>query len=187
MSLLTRMRYAFLVFAAIISVALIRGICTYGQTVLMNFIGLRIVTDLRNELYNHIQRQSLAFFYKNPTGTLMSRITSDVSLVQTAVSEAVTSILKDSVTLVGLIFVVFYRDWKLAIIAMVVFPLTVLPIVKFGQKMRKVASSTQVTLAGLRICCRRPLPAPELSRPSAWKPTRGNGLRRRMRNFTNFS
>jgi len=139
----------FLVFTAIISVALIRGVCTYGQTVLMNFIGLRIVTDLRSELYNHIQRQSLAFFYKNPTGTLMSRITNDVSLVQTAVSEAVTSILKDSVTLVGLIFVVFYRDWKLAIIAMVVFPLTLFPIIKFGQKMRKISSSTQVTLGGL--------------------------------------
>ncbi|MCK9273528.1 MAG: lipid A export permease/ATP-binding protein MsbA [Syntrophales bacterium] len=137
------------IFGAIIGVALVRGICTYGQTVLMNLIGLRIVTDLRSQLYNHIQKQSLRFFYENPTGTLMSRITNDVNLIQTAVSDAITSVLKDSVTLIGLVFVIFYRDWKLALIALIVFPLTLFPIVKFGQKMRKVASHTQITFGSL--------------------------------------
>jgi len=134
---------------AIVVIYLIKGSCSYGQTVLMNFIGQRVVTDLRNDLYNHIQRQSLSFFTKNPTGILMSRITNDVNLIQGAVSEAVTSIFKDSFTLIGLIFVIFYRDWKLAIIAVVVFPLTIYPIVKFGKKMRKVATGTQVTMGSL--------------------------------------
>ena len=79
----------------------------------------------------------------------MSRITNDVNLIQGAVSEAVTSLFKDSFTLIGLIFVIFYRDWQLALIAMVVFPLTIYPIVKFGRKMRKVATSTQVTMGSL--------------------------------------
>lgn len=133
----------------IIAIYLIKGACSYGQTVLMNFIGQRVITDLRGELYNHIQRQSLSFFTENPTGMLMSRITNDVRLIQGAVSEAVTSILKDSFTLVGLVFVIFYRDWKLAIIAAFVFPLTIYPIAKFGQKMRKVATRTQVTMGSL--------------------------------------
>jgi subfamily B ATP-binding cassette protein MsbA len=133
----------------IIAIYLIKGACSYGQTVLMNFIGQRVITDLRNELYNHIQRQSLSFFTENPTGVLMSRITNDVRLIQGAVSEAVTSILKDSFTLVGLVFVIFYRDWKLAIIAACVFPLTIYPIAKFGQKMRKVATRTQVRMGSL--------------------------------------
>lgn len=133
----------------VVFIYLFKGAATYGQTVLMNRIGQRVVTDLRNSLYNHIQVQPLSFFSKNPTGTLMSRITNDVNLIQSAVSEAVTSILKDSVTLVGLLFVVFYRDWKLALIAMVVFPVTIYPISEFGRKMRKVSASTQVTLGSL--------------------------------------
>ncbi|MCG6538281.1 MAG: ATP-binding cassette domain-containing protein, partial [Syntrophales bacterium LBB04] len=96
-----------------------------------------------------MQNQPLAFFTKNPTGILMSRITNDVSSIQGAVSEAVTSLLKDSATLIFLVFVIFYRDWKLAIIGMMVFPLTIYPISRFGKKMRKVATSTQITMGSL--------------------------------------
>jgi subfamily B ATP-binding cassette protein MsbA len=134
---------------AIVVIYFLKGACSYGQTVLMSYIGQRVVTDLRAELYNHIQRQALSFFTRNPTGILMSRITNDVGLIQGAVSEAVTSLLKDSFTLVCLVFVIFYRDWQLAIAAMVVFPLTIYPIAKFGEKMRKIATSTQVTMGSL--------------------------------------
>lgn len=133
----------------IILIYIIKGTCSYGQTILMSFIGLRVVTNLRNELYDHIQRQSLSFFTKSPTGILMSRITNDVNLIQGAVSEAVTSIMKDSFTLVGLVFVIFYRDWKMACIAAVVFPLTIYPIAKFGERMRRIATGTQVTMGSL--------------------------------------
>jgi len=72
-----------------------------------------------------------------------------VNLILGAVSEAVTSLCKDTFTLVGLVFVIFYRDWKLAIIAMFVFPLTIYPIAKFGSWMRNVATSTQITMGTL--------------------------------------
>ena len=134
---------------AVIAIYLTKGACNYAQTVLMNFIGQRVIADLRAELYRKIQTQSLTFFTKNPTGILMSRITNDVGYIQGAVSEAVTALLKDSFTLVGLVFVIFYRDWRLAIIAMFVFPLAVYPIAKFGQKMRQIAIRTQVTLGSL--------------------------------------
>jgi len=134
---------------AVVGIYLIKGACSYAQTILMNFIGQRIVADLRAELYRKIQNQSLAFFTRNPTGILMSRITNDVGYIQGAVSEAVTALLKDSFTLLCLVFVIFYRDWQLAIIAMFVFPLAVYPIAKFGQKMRQVATRTQVTLGSL--------------------------------------
>jgi ATP-binding cassette, subfamily B, bacterial MsbA len=134
---------------AVIALYLLKGICNYVQTILMSFIGQRIIADLRNTLYWQIQKQSLAFFTKHPTGLLMSRITNDVSSIQGAVSEAVTSLLRDSSTLIFLVFVVFYRDWQLAIIGMLVFPLTVFPIAKFGEKMRKVATRTQVTMGSL--------------------------------------
>jgi subfamily B ATP-binding cassette protein MsbA len=131
---------------AVVAIFLFKDLCDYGQKIIMSFIGLRIVTDLRNKLYEQIQQQSLSFFAEHPTGLLMSRITNDVQSVQTASAEAITSLVKDSVMLVSLVGVIFYTDWKLALIGMVVFPLTIYPIYWFGRKMRKVTTSTQVTM-----------------------------------------
>jgi subfamily B ATP-binding cassette protein MsbA len=115
----------------------------------MSSIGLRIVTDLRNKLYEQIQKQSLSFFAEHPTGLLMSRITNDVQSVQTASSEAVTALVKDTFMLISLVGVIFYTDWKLALIAIVVFPLTIYPIAFFGRKMRNVTISSQITMGTL--------------------------------------
>lgn len=134
---------------AVIGIFLVKGASNYGQTIMMNYIGLRIVANLRNKLYEQIQRQSLAFFTQHPTGILMSRITNDVASIQAASSDAVTSLIKDTVTLISLIGVVFYTDWKLAIVATIVFPLAIYPISTLGKKMRKVATSTQVTMGTL--------------------------------------
>lgn len=134
---------------AVIGIFFLKAICNYGQTIIMSFIGLNIVTDLRNRLYNQIQKQSLSFFTHHPTGILMSRITNDVNAIQSASSEAVTSLIKDTFTLISLVCVIFYTDWKLALIAMIVFPLTIYPISKFGKKMRKVTTSSQVTMGVL--------------------------------------
>lgn len=134
---------------AIIGIFLFKGLCTYGQVILMSSIGLRILTDLRNKLYGHIQKQSLAFFTDHPTGLLMSRITNDVLSVQAASSEAITSLVKDSCTLIFLVGVIFYTDWQLALIAMLVFPLTIYPISRFGKKIRKVTTSSQITMGTL--------------------------------------
>jgi len=134
---------------AVVIIYLLKGLGNYGQTIIMSYIGQRVVTDLRNQLYNHILRQPLSFFTKYPTGNLMARLTSDVGLVQGAVSEAVTSILKDSFSLIGLIFVIFYRDWKLAIVASLIFPLAIYPVLSFGRRMRKISGYTQVTVGSL--------------------------------------
>ncbi len=100
---------------AVILLFLIKGILDYGQAYLMNFVGLRVVADLREKLYNHLQDLSLSFFTKMPTGILISRITNDVNLIQASVSNVVTGLLKDVFTIVGLTGVVFYRNWKLAL------------------------------------------------------------------------
>ena len=134
---------------AIVGIFLFKGLCNYGQSILMSSIGLRIVTNLRNILYEKIQNQSLSFFAEHPTGLLMSRITNDVQSVQTASSEAITALIKDSFMLLSLVGVIFYTDWKLALIAMIVFPLAIYPISLFGRKMRKVTTSTQITMGAL--------------------------------------
>ena len=134
---------------AIVGLFLLKGLFDYGQGYLMSFVGQRIITDLREKIYHHVHSLSLPFFTKNPTGVLMSRILNDVNLVQGAVSDSVTGLLKDIFTILGLVFVVFYRDWQLALIALVVFPIAVYPIVKFGRKLRSYSTRSQMTLADL--------------------------------------
>jgi ATP-binding cassette, subfamily B, bacterial MsbA len=134
---------------AIIGIFIVKGIFDYGQAYLMSYVGQKIIADLREKTYNHVQSLSLSFFTKNPTGTLMSRILNDVGMVQGAVTDAVTGLLKDVFTLIGLVGVIFYRDWRLALIAMVVFPLAVVPIVKFGRKLRGYSTRSQSAMAEL--------------------------------------
>ncbi len=134
---------------AIIGVFVLKGLFDYGQAYLMSYVGQRIITDLREKIYHHLHSLSLSFFTKNPTGVLMSRVMNDVNLVQAAVTDAVTGLLKDIFTILGLVFVVFYRDWQLAILALVIFPVAVYPIVKFGRKLRSYSIRTQTTLADL--------------------------------------
>jgi len=100
---------------AVVAIFLFKGLANYGQAVLMSSIGLRIVTNLRNQLYEQIQKQSLSFFADHPTGLLMSRITNDVQSVQTASAEAITALVKDTFMLIGLIGVIFTRtgNWRL--------------------------------------------------------------------------
>jgi ATP-binding cassette, subfamily B, bacterial MsbA len=128
---------------AIILLFLLRGIFNYGQAYLMNYVGLKVIADLREKLYNHLQTLSLSFFTKTSTGTLISRITNDVNLIQGAVSNTIAGILKDAFTIFSLVGVIFYQSWKLGIIALIIFPFGIIPIIQLGKRMRKFARKGQ--------------------------------------------
>jgi len=131
---------------AIVSIFALKGAFFYAQGYLMAYIGQSTIREIRDELYAHLHKQSLSFFYKNPTGTLMSRITYDVSLINESVSNAFSSLLRDSFSIIALIGVVFYRDWGLAIMAVVVYPLALYPIIRFGKKLRRYGTESQETM-----------------------------------------
>ena len=146
----------------VLVVFFVRSLCDWGQRYQMRYVGLKIISDLRQRLYNHFQDLSLAFIEKSSTGVLMSRITNDVNMLQGAVSAAITSFLKDSFTMIGLIFVVFYQDWRLASLAILVLPGAYLLIDKLGRKMRRysrkcqqamgdISSIVQELLRGIRV------------------------------------
>jgi subfamily B ATP-binding cassette protein MsbA len=128
---------------------LIKGFLSYTHNYQMSYIGNATVTRLRDELFTSIQGQPLSFFDGEATGVLMSRLTYDVNLLQDAVTRVVTSFFKDSFTVIGLTAVIFYREWRLALMAMVVFPLAVLIIVQLGKRMRRISHKTQVANAHL--------------------------------------
>jgi subfamily B ATP-binding cassette protein MsbA len=133
----------------IILLFLFKGIFEYGQAYLMNYVGLRIVADIRENLYNHLQTLSLSFFTKTPTGILISRITNDVNLIQGSVSNAITGLVKDAFTIIGLIGVVIYRDWKLALMALFIFSLVIIPIKEFGKRLRKFSRKSQQRMGSI--------------------------------------
>ena len=135
-----------LVPAAILAIALVKGGAGYGEAVLMNFVGQRIVADMQARMFGHLMRADLAFFHANSTGKLISRFLTDANLLQSGVSRALTGIIKDSLTLVFLVALMFYQDWILALIAFVAFPLGMMPIVHIGRRMRRVSANTQVQM-----------------------------------------
>jgi subfamily B ATP-binding cassette protein MsbA len=127
----------------IIAVALAKGISEFFATYFINYIGHSVVRDLRNLLYSKLIEQSISFFHRNPTGRLMSTITSDIERIQFAVSQTAADMLKQSFTLVFLLGALFYYDWRLALISMVLIPLVVFPSAKLGRYIRASSRSSQ--------------------------------------------
>jgi subfamily B ATP-binding cassette protein MsbA len=134
---------------AVVALYLLRGAGMYGKEYLMSYVGQEIIMQLRCLLYEKIQSLPLAFFHRERTGVLMSRITNDVNIVREMVSTAVTSALRDVFTIAGLTFVIFYRDWKMALFAMVILPVAFFPIVEFGRRIRRVSTGCQEAMADL--------------------------------------
>lgn len=133
----------------IIGVFAFRGLMNFGQSYLTDYVGLRIVNDLRNALNRHLQTLSLSFFHRHPTGTLISRVNNDVALVRGALTDSVASLIRDTMSLIVLIVVVFLKDWVLATIACVVFPASILPVVRLTRKIKRSTRRGQVTTGTL--------------------------------------
>ena len=129
--------------AAVFITFAIKGLANYGQSVLMSYVGQRIITDTQHRLYAHLTRMELGFFHDNPTGNLISRFTIDINMMRAAVSNALTGLGKDFLSLIGLVGVMFWQDWQLGLIAFVVFPVAVIPIARLGKRMRKITVNTQ--------------------------------------------
>ncbi|ACN14930.1 MsbA1 [Desulforapulum autotrophicum HRM2] len=128
-----------------------KGAATYGQQYWMNHVGQQIIKTLRNMLYNRIMDLPLAFFHNEKTGTLMSRITNDVNIVKGMVSTAVAGLLRDLFTVIGLVGVIFYMDWKLAVGAFLVLPAAFYPIILFGRRVRRFSTGRQEAMADLNV------------------------------------
>lgn len=134
---------------AVILLYFARGLGMYGQEYLMSRVSQNIIRRLRNRLYDHIQDLSLSFFHKEKTGTLMSRVTNDVTVIKAMVSSLITTSVKDCFTLIGLVVVIFYQIWELALFAFLVLPLAFYPIVSLGRKVRRVSTKCLEAIADM--------------------------------------
>ncbi len=131
---------------AIFATFVVKGVGNYGQSVTMSFVGQRIITDVQHRLYAHITTLELGYFHATPIGSLITRFTVDINMMRAAVSNVITGFGKDALSVVALVYVMFAQDWKLALIAFIVFPIAVVPIARIGQRIRKVTANTQEEL-----------------------------------------
>jgi len=134
---------------AVLTIYLFKGLGAYFSTFLMTDIGLRVVRDLRNQLFRHILDQSAGFFARRTSGQLMSGITSDVNQVQNVVAETVGDLLREGLAVVGYAAVLFWYDAKLALVVVTGAPVVVYPLVKLGQRVRRTSRRVQDEIAHL--------------------------------------
>ncbi len=136
-----------LVPAAIVGVGIVKGVAGYAQDVLMVGVGQRIVAEIQSRLYAHLVRADLALFAARGTGSLISHLTFDANQLRMAVSLGVTGMLKDGLTVVFLAGLMFWQDWRLALMAAVGFPLALWPMLRLGRRARAIMRATQHGMA----------------------------------------
>ena len=129
---------------AVIVVACFKGIASYIQSIFMSFIGYKLVADVQNEMFRAAIRCDLSYHNEINSGTIVSRFIADVGALSRGVHNVIINIIKDSLTFVFLIGVMFYHDTKLAFLALFVFPVAIYPIRRIGNRLRKISKSTQV-------------------------------------------
>ncbi|RMF97453.1 MAG: lipid A export permease/ATP-binding protein MsbA [Candidatus Schekmanbacteria bacterium] len=127
----------------------VQGMARYLQNYLMKHVALKVVMEIRRDLYNHIQSLSLSFFHKIPCGALMSRITNDVKILSSVASDIIPDFLRQIFTLFSLIAVLFYQDWQLAIIAVFILPFVGIMMNSFGKKIKKISKKSLENSASL--------------------------------------
>ena len=138
-----------LVISTIPAVMLLRSVFAYLSMYLTNWAALRAVADLRTKLFDHLQNLSLGFFSHARTGDLISRITNDTQILHNVIGNWLSSVVKDPVTLVCRVAVWLYLELTLTLIAIVVLPVCLVPIIIYGRKVRKSARAMQTHAADL--------------------------------------
>jgi ATP-binding cassette, subfamily B, bacterial MsbA len=133
----------------VITAAFLRGGFDFGASYLSDWVGGRVVADLRNELTAHMQRLDLAFYNRRRAGQIVSRVTADVTLVRGLVTDAVTSIFEDVARLVFLVGGAVFLDWLLALVAVCLFPVAGLPIRYVSRQLRQNGRRTQEAVGRL--------------------------------------
>jgi subfamily B ATP-binding cassette protein MsbA len=134
---------------AVLLLYVVRGLAMFFEEYLMNHIGQNILRRLRNEVYSHIQSLPLSFFQSEKTGVLMSRITHDINIVRNLVTSAITGSIRDVLTIIGLVGVIFYQIWQLALIAFIVLPAAYFPILYLGRRVRRNSRGCQEAVGDL--------------------------------------
>ncbi|ULA68686.1 MAG: Lipid A export ATP-binding/permease protein MsbA [Nitrospira sp.] len=147
---------------AILAVAILKGVFNYGQNYLMNYVGNQVIGDIREQLFSKLVRLPVRFHDTNTSGRLVSRVINDVNQMANAVAGVLKDLFQQGLTFLAMIGVIIYQNWKLAMVSMIVVPLSVVTMARMGKKLRglatrgqermgDMASTLQEALAGIRM------------------------------------
>lgn len=138
-------------FVGMLLLALLMGVTSSLRFFLVSWIGERVVTDLRAAVFSHIVGQSPAFFEKNHTGEIQSRLTTDTTLIKTVVGSTVSIALRNAFTLVGAVSMLIYTSPRLSALVLIAIPIISLPLLIFGRMVRRLSRKSQDTLADTNV------------------------------------
>lgn len=125
----------------VIGLAVIKGLARFCQEFMIKTAGQLVVQDVRNDLFSHSMQLSMGYYSRHPSGALMSRILNDVGVLQRSAADVLVEALRESFTLIGLVSLAFYKDWRLASVAFLVLPLCVLPAMVIGRRIKKYTTN----------------------------------------------
>ena len=133
----------------VIGLAVIKGGSRYVQEYYIKTAGLLVVQDIRNDLYQHSLSLSLGFYSRSSTGSLMSCVLNDVGILQRSAADVLVEIVREGSTLIGLTALAFYQDWRLALLAFSVLPLSVVPAAVIGRRIKDNTRKSQAAMGNL--------------------------------------
>ena len=141
--------YLYFIPIAILATGVIKGLASYIYVSSLQYMSQRIIEKLRKEVFHNIINLHYGFFIQNKTGTLITRITTDTYHLSGAMANTYTALIRDSLTLLVLVGNMFYQNWKLACISIIVFPLAIIPVRVLGKKIRNVTKNLQQQVGNL--------------------------------------
>ena len=130
-------------------VIVVNSVCQFLSMYYLQWVGQRVVMDLREAIFAHLQRLSVSFYNSQRAGDMISRTVADTQLLQTTVSNVITDAIRQPLTLLMVLVFVVVIEWKLALFALVLVPTVVVPIVLIGRRLRRISREGQVRLAEL--------------------------------------
>ncbi len=136
-----------LAFAALFGLAVVLGITTAARFYLVSWLGERVTADIRNAVYHHVLKQSPEFFETAKTGEVLSRLTTDTTLIQTVVGSSISMALRNSLLLAGGLIMLIITSTRLSLLIVFLLGLVVLPLVVFGKRVRKLSRASQDSVA----------------------------------------
>ncbi|HEY7002278.1 MAG TPA: ABC transporter transmembrane domain-containing protein [Candidatus Udaeobacter sp.] len=140
-----------LICLAIPAIMTARSLCSFGSTYCMQWVANKVVSDIRNQLFSKMVRNSMDFFNKARSGFLMSLITNNTRVMQMALQTVGSDVFKQPITIVGAISVLLVMDWKFTVVTLVLFPLCLLPLRIYGKRARKAVQNEQVGMAEMVV------------------------------------
>jgi len=147
---------------ALFAVSVLKSLFSYGQNYLMNYVGNQVITDIRQELFGKLIRLPVKYHDANTSGRLVSRVVNDVTLMANAIAGVLKDVFQQGLTFLAMLGVIFYQNWRLGGVSIIVIPLAVVTMMRMGKRLRTLAASgqermgdmastLQETLSGIRM------------------------------------